>query len=130
MFTCHTWTIQQKWSLFIHILCGLLIHKYIHTFKKFKLSITSSTLMMMNWNAPGQEHFYTLNVLPIMLYYLWLLKLSAKFSIPSSVWLKCELGLTQLELLAICNGSNTGQENVQHHPVFYYYDYLLKLFWK
>ncbi len=49
-----TWNVQQRWSPFISIWCGLFLYKCNPMYKKCKLSFDSSTLLMMNWNTPGQ----------------------------------------------------------------------------
>ncbi len=48
-------------SLFINIFCNLCLYWCNHMFKNSKLSIDSSTLLVMTWNTLDNEHFYTLN---------------------------------------------------------------------
>ncbi len=49
--------IQQRWSSFIHILCGLLLYRCNPMCKKCKLYFGSFTLLMMNRNTSGQWAF-------------------------------------------------------------------------
>ncbi len=49
-----TWNMQQRWSLFIHILCSLRLYICNPMYKKCKLSIGCSRLLLMTWNAPEQ----------------------------------------------------------------------------
>ncbi len=51
------WNIQQGWSFFVCILCDLLLYTCNPIYKKCKLSVGSYTLLMTNWNAPGQWAF-------------------------------------------------------------------------
>ncbi len=57
MLWTYTWIIQQRWSLFVHILCGLLPYRCNPIYKKCKLPFGSSTLLITYWNASGQWAF-------------------------------------------------------------------------
>ncbi len=48
--------VQPRWSLFVCIFRGLCLYR-CNPMYKCKLSFGSSTLLMVNWNAPGQWAF-------------------------------------------------------------------------